>query len=47
MDEFRPLIPVIQAVKNPGMKERHWNEFMEKAGKFSLPHKSNQYPDCA
>lgn len=32
MDEFRPLIPVIQAVKNPGMKERHWNEFMEKAG---------------
>ncbi|CAH2222251.1 jg992 [Pararge aegeria aegeria] len=32
MDEFRPLIPVIQAVRNPGMKERHWNEFMEKAG---------------
>ncbi|XP_050357868.1 dynein axonemal heavy chain 1-like [Nymphalis io] len=32
MDEFRPLIPVIQAVRNPGMKERHWNEFMEKSG---------------
>ncbi|XP_028173233.1 dynein heavy chain 1, axonemal-like, partial [Ostrinia furnacalis] len=32
IDEFRPLIPVIQAVRNPGMKERHWNEFMEKAG---------------
>ncbi|XP_060806154.1 dynein axonemal heavy chain 1-like [Amyelois transitella] len=32
IDEFRPLIPVIQAVRNPGMKERHWNEFMERAG---------------
>ncbi|KAF9816548.1 hypothetical protein SFRURICE_010707 [Spodoptera frugiperda] len=32
MDAFRPLIPIIQAVRNPGMKERHWNEFMEKAG---------------
>ncbi|CAH0663656.1 unnamed protein product [Spodoptera exigua] len=32
IDSFRPLIPIIQAVRNPGMKERHWNEFMEKAG---------------
>ncbi|CAB3241783.1 unnamed protein product [Arctia plantaginis] len=32
IDEFRPLIPIIQAVRNPGMKERHWNEFMEKSG---------------
>ncbi|XP_052749829.1 dynein axonemal heavy chain 1-like isoform X2 [Galleria mellonella] len=32
IDEFRPLIPIIQAVRNPGMKERHWNEFMERAG---------------
>lgn len=33
IDEFRPMIPIIQAVRNPGMKERHWNEFMEKSGK--------------
>ncbi|XP_063366022.1 dynein axonemal heavy chain 1-like [Cydia amplana] len=32
IDEFRPLVPVLQAVRNPGMKERHWNEFMERAG---------------
>ncbi|XP_045521817.1 dynein axonemal heavy chain 1-like [Pieris brassicae] len=32
IDEFKPLIPVIQAVRNPGMKERHWNEFMDRAG---------------
>ncbi|KAG6458751.1 hypothetical protein O3G_MSEX011030 [Manduca sexta] len=32
IDEFRPLVPIIQAVRNPGMKERHWNEFMERAG---------------
>ncbi|XP_022823491.1 dynein heavy chain 1, axonemal-like [Spodoptera litura] len=32
IDAFRPLIPIIQAVRNPGMKDRHWNEFMEKAG---------------
>ncbi|KAG7304694.1 hypothetical protein JYU34_010040 [Plutella xylostella] len=32
IDAFRPLIPIIQAVRNPGMKERHWQEFMERAG---------------
>ncbi|XP_049878805.1 dynein axonemal heavy chain 1-like [Pectinophora gossypiella] len=32
MDEFRPLIPIIQVVRNPGMKERHWEEFMQRAG---------------
>ncbi|KAJ8728552.1 hypothetical protein PYW07_006248 [Mythimna separata] len=32
IDDFKPLIPIIQAVRNPGMKERHWNDFMEKAG---------------
>ncbi|GBP84500.1 Dynein heavy chain 1, axonemal [Eumeta japonica] len=32
IDEFRPLIPILQAVRNPGMKERHWDEFMERSG---------------
>ncbi|CAG5057893.1 unnamed protein product [Parnassius apollo] len=32
IDAFRPLIPILQAVKNPGMKERHWKQFMDRAG---------------
>lgn len=26
IDDFRPLIPLIQALRSPGMKERHWEE---------------------
>lgn len=32
IDEFKPLIPLILAVKNPGMRERHWNKFREITG---------------
>lgn len=32
MDDFRPLIPIIQSVRNPGMKERHWEELYNTTG---------------
>lgn len=29
---FRPLIPLLQAVRNPGMRLRHWDQLKEITG---------------
>ncbi|KAI9104654.1 dynein heavy chain and region D6 of dynein motor-domain-containing protein [Phlyctochytrium arcticum] len=29
MDEFKPYLPLIQALRNPGMRERHWERLSE------------------
>lgn len=31
VNSFRPYLPVIRCVNNPGMKERHWIEFSQKS----------------
>lgn len=36
IDEFRPKIPYIQALRSPGMRDRHWQTFYEKTGKLIL-----------
>lgn len=33
IDEFRPLIPLIQAVRSAGMRPRHWEQIKEATGK--------------
>lgn len=52
IDEFRPLIPLIQAVRSPGMRLRHWEQIKEETGtslKFyslilqNVPQKSFRY----
>ena len=30
VDQFRPFVPLITALRNPGMKDRHWIELAEK-----------------
>lgn len=32
IEQFKPFIPLIQCLRNPGMKERHWNEFQQISG---------------
>ena len=32
VDLFRPKVPLIVALRNPGMKERHWTDLAEKTG---------------
>ena len=32
MEEFKPNLPLIQALLNPGMKERHWSKLSEELG---------------
>lgn len=32
IDEFRPYIPLIVALKTPGMKDRHWDQVVKQTG---------------
>ncbi|CAH1982455.1 unnamed protein product [Acanthoscelides obtectus] len=32
IDQFKPLIPILMSLKNPGMKQRHWDKFAEDTG---------------
>lgn len=30
MESFKPLVPVVQMLRSPGMEEYHWEELAEK-----------------
>ncbi|KAI8820875.1 dynein heavy chain and region D6 of dynein motor-domain-containing protein [Fimicolochytrium jonesii] len=32
MDDFKPNLPLIQALRNPGMRDRHWDRLNEEMG---------------
>lgn len=32
IDEFKPHIPLIQSLRSPGMRQRHWDQFKEETG---------------
>ena len=32
MDDFRPFMPVVVALRNPGMRDRHWEQVSAVAG---------------
>lgn len=36
IDDFKPLIPLLQSLRNPGMKQRHWDAFAQETGKLFL-----------
>lgn len=33
IEEFKPKIVLLQSLRNPGMKQRHWDIFEEQTGK--------------
>ena len=37
MDEFKPYLPLIQALRNPGMRDRHWDRLSEDLGRQIQP----------
>ncbi|XP_017768545.1 PREDICTED: dynein heavy chain 1, axonemal-like [Nicrophorus vespilloides] len=46
IDDFKPLIPLIQGIRNPGMKQRHWDAFAEETG-IVIPWTANTtFQDC-
>ena len=36
MEDFRPFLPVVVALRNPGMRERHWTELTKLTGQQGL-----------
>lgn len=32
IEEFKPLVPLLQTLRNPGMRQRHWEQFRELTG---------------
>ncbi|KAJ3125137.1 Dynein heavy chain 1, axonemal [Nowakowskiella sp. JEL0407] len=32
MEDFKPFVPLIQALRNPGMRDRHWDKLSEELG---------------
>ena len=32
VDDFRPLLPLLLALRTPGMEDRHWETLSEKVG---------------
>jgi hypothetical protein len=45
MDDFRPFMPVVTALRNPGMRDRHWSDLTSTLGfelrpddRFTLRH---------
>ncbi|CAH0560322.1 unnamed protein product [Brassicogethes aeneus] len=46
IEAFKPKIPFILALRSPGMRERHWDEFFEKTGVRIEWSPSLTYRDC-
>ena len=34
IEDFKPIIPLIQAVRNPGLRDRHWEQLFQDTGLF-------------
>lgn len=32
IDDFRPYIPLIVALKSPGLRDRHWDQILKQTG---------------
>jgi dynein heavy chain, axonemal len=41
VEEFRPKVPLITALRNPGMRDRHWNDLGEKLN-VKIPAKKSE-----
>lgn len=36
IDHFKPYIHMIQALRNPGMRQRHWDKLADETGYYVL-----------
>ncbi|RZC18431.1 DHC N2 and/or AAA 6 domain containing protein, partial [Asbolus verrucosus] len=46
IDEFKPLIPLLQSLRNPGMRQRHWDEFKDETGINIVWMPTTTFKDC-
>nr|VZI05919.1 unnamed protein product [Spirometra erinaceieuropaei] len=46
VEEFKPFIPLVQALRNPGMRSRHWELMSETIGIQVVPKASLTFAKC-
>ncbi len=46
IEEFRPYIPLIQGLRNPGMRSRHWDQLSEELGFQIYPKSTLTFSKC-
>ena len=46
VEEFKPYIPLIQGLRNPGMRMRHWEKLSEDLGFKVIPKKTLTFSKC-
>lgn len=46
IEEFKPFVPLIQALRNPGMQSRHWELMTDKIGIIVVPKASLTFSKC-
>lgn len=46
IDDFKPYIPLIQGLRNPGMRSRHWDLLSEELGFPIKPKQTLTFEKC-
>lgn len=46
IEEFRPFIPLIQGLRNPGMRNRHWDQLSKDLGIQVFPKANFTFTKC-
>ena len=46
IEEFRPFIPLIQGLRNPGMRSRHWEQLSSDLGMTIVPKANLTFSKC-
>ena len=46
IEEFRPYIPLIQGLRNPGMRNRHWEQLSNGLGMQIFPKANLTFSKC-
>ena len=46
IEEFKPFIPLIQGLRNPGMRARHWEMLSEELGISIVPKSTLTFSKC-
>eukprot|EP00794_Sanderia_malayensis_P012733 gene12733-14038_t len=46
IEDFKPFIPLIQALRNPGMRQRHWDQLSDELGFKIYPKSTLTFSKC-
>lgn len=46
IENFQPQIPLIQALRNPGMRSRHWTQLSERLNMNVMPKANFTFSRC-